>query len=98
VALKTSIKRTNTACAWTYNAEPALIDPPQVRPARDEAPADRGEYRQAAGAARSGYVTLQDGTQACFVVLPTDGFDNIDNYRRHEIAHCNGWRLTTVNE
>jgi hypothetical protein len=52
--------------------------------------ADRGEYRQAAGAARSGYVTLQDGTQACFVVLPTDGFDNIDNYRRHETLTVTG--------
>jgi len=46
----------------------------------------------------SGYVTLQDGAQACFVVLPTDGFDNIDNYRRHEIAHCNGWPANHMSE
>ena len=40
----------------------------------------------------AGYVTMSDGTKACFIVLPTDGPDpNIDHYRRHEIAHCNGW-------
>ena len=40
----------------------------------------------------AGYVTMSDGTKACFVVLPVDGPDpNLDNYRRHEIAHCNGW-------
>ena len=40
----------------------------------------------------AGYVTMSDGTKACFVVLPTDGPDpNIENYRRQEIAHCNGW-------
>ena len=40
----------------------------------------------------AGYVTMSDGTKACFIVLPTDGPDpNIENYRRHEMAHCNGW-------
>jgi hypothetical protein len=46
----------------------------------------------------AGYVTMSDGTKASFVVLPTDGFDNIDNYRRHEIAHCNGWPANHISE
>jgi hypothetical protein len=40
----------------------------------------------------AGYVTMSDGTKACFIVLPTDGPDpDLDRYRRHETAHCNGW-------
>ena len=40
----------------------------------------------------AGFITLNDGSRACFIVLPTDGPDpNIENYRRHETAHCNGW-------
>ena len=40
----------------------------------------------------AGYVTMSDGSKACFVVLPEGGPDeNIDHYRHHEIAHCNGW-------
>jgi hypothetical protein len=40
----------------------------------------------------AGFIDMPDGTKGCFVVLPTDGPDpNIENYRRHEIAHCNGW-------
>ena len=27
----------------------------------------------------------------CYVFLPTDGQAPVDTYRRHEIAHCNGW-------
>jgi hypothetical protein len=30
-----------------------------------------------------------DGT--CYIVLPSDGMAPLDTYRRHEIAHCNGW-------
>jgi len=37
----------------------------------------------------SGY--LQDGSKGCFIAIPTDGFDTVDAYRRHEIGHCNGW-------
>jgi len=40
----------------------------------------------------AGYVTMSDGTKACFVVLPVDGPDpDVDHYHRHELAHCNGW-------
>jgi hypothetical protein len=40
----------------------------------------------------SGYVTLQDGSRGCFIAIPADGPDPIPgDYRRHEIAHCNGW-------
>ena len=27
----------------------------------------------------------------CFIILPDDGLAPVDTYRRHEIAHCNGW-------
>jgi hypothetical protein len=27
----------------------------------------------------------------CYVVIPNDGQAPVDTYRRHEIAHCNGW-------
>ena len=27
----------------------------------------------------------------CDVVIPNDGQAPVDTYRRHEIAHCNGW-------
>jgi hypothetical protein len=27
----------------------------------------------------------------CFIILPDDELAPIDTYRRHEIAHCNGW-------
>jgi hypothetical protein len=30
-----------------------------------------------------------DGT--CYIVIPNDGQAPVDTYRRHEIAHCNGW-------
>jgi hypothetical protein len=30
-----------------------------------------------------------DGT--CHIILPNDGQAPISTYRRHEIAHCNGW-------
>jgi hypothetical protein len=40
----------------------------------------------------AGYVILQDGSKACFIVLPTDAPDpDISHYRIHERAHCNGW-------
>jgi hypothetical protein len=42
-----------------------------------------------------GYVDACSGLrvedQACVVILPSDGFDTIAAYRRHEKAHCNGW-------
>jgi hypothetical protein len=28
---------------------------------------------------------------ACYIVIPNDGQAPVDTYRRHEIAHCNGW-------
>ncbi len=28
---------------------------------------------------------------ACFIILPDDELAPVDTYRRHEIAHCNGW-------
>jgi hypothetical protein len=28
---------------------------------------------------------------ACYIVLPSDGQVSVSTYRRHEIAHCNGW-------
>jgi hypothetical protein len=28
---------------------------------------------------------------ACYIVLPSDGFDTVEAYRRHELAHCAGW-------
>ena len=47
----------------------------------------------------AGYVTMSDGTKACFIVLPTDGPDpNVDHYRRHEMAHCNGWPANHLSE
>jgi hypothetical protein len=27
----------------------------------------------------------------CYIVLPKDGRVPVANFRRHEIAHCNGW-------
>ena len=27
----------------------------------------------------------------CYIVLPNDGQAPVSTYRRHEIAHCNGW-------
>ena len=27
----------------------------------------------------------------CYIVVPSDGKAPVSNYRRHEIAHCNGW-------
>ena len=41
----------------------------------------------------AGYVTLQDGNRACFIVLPDQDAPDpiIDHYRRHEVGHCNGW-------
>ena len=27
----------------------------------------------------------------CYIVLPNDGQASVSTYRRHEIAHCNGW-------
>ena len=38
----------------------------------------------------AGFIELQDGRRACFIVLPTDGFDTVEAYRRHELAHCAG--------
>jgi hypothetical protein len=29
--------------------------------------------------------------QTCYIILPNDEDAPIDIYRRHEIAHCNGW-------
>jgi hypothetical protein len=31
----------------------------------------------------------EDGT--CHIVLPNNGQAPVSTYRRHEIAHCNGW-------
>jgi hypothetical protein len=42
----------------------------------------------------AGYVLLQDGSRACFIVLPessTAPDPDTDHYFRHERAHCNGW-------
>jgi hypothetical protein len=41
----------------------------------------------------AGYVTLQDGSKACFIILPDQDAPDpiIDHYRRHEVGHCNGW-------
>ena len=39
----------------------------------------------------AGFVTLDSGEKACFIVLPVDGFDSVAAYRRHEVSHCNGW-------
>jgi len=27
----------------------------------------------------------------CYIVLPSDGRAPVSTFRRHEIAHCNGW-------
>jgi hypothetical protein len=27
----------------------------------------------------------------CYIILPNDGQASVSTYRRHEIAHCNGW-------
>jgi hypothetical protein len=32
---------------------------------------------------------VSDGT--CYIVLPSDEQAPVSTYRRHEIAHCNGW-------
>jgi hypothetical protein len=39
----------------------------------------------------SAFVTGENGAQVCYIVLPVDGFDTVAAYRRHELAHCNGW-------
>ena len=41
----------------------------------------------------AGFVQLQDGSRACFIVLPDQDAPDpiIDHSRRHELAHCNGW-------
>jgi hypothetical protein len=41
-------------------------------------------------------IVRQNG--ACFIVLPSDGFDSIDAYRRHELAHFNGWPANHMSE
>ena len=42
----------------------------------------------------AGFIDMPDGTKACFVVLPVDGFDTVEAYRRHKVSHCNGWGPT----
>jgi len=37
------------------------------------------------------FINLDDGTKACLIILPLDGFDSVEAYRRHEVGHCNGW-------
>jgi hypothetical protein len=39
----------------------------------------------------SAFINLQDGSRACWIILPSDGFDTVAAYRRHEVGHCNGW-------
>ena len=39
----------------------------------------------------SAFVTGENGSHACYIVLPLDGFDTVAAYRRHELGHCNGW-------
>jgi hypothetical protein len=34
-------------------------------------------------------IWVSDNT--CFIILPDDELAPVDTYRRHEIAHCNGW-------
>jgi hypothetical protein len=31
------------------------------------------------------------GNGTCYILLPNDGQASVSTYRRHEIAHCNGW-------
>jgi hypothetical protein len=33
----------------------------------------------------------QHSNGTCYIVLPNDGGAPIETFRRHEIAHCNGW-------
>jgi hypothetical protein len=42
----------------------------------------------------SAFVTGENGSHACYIILPSDGFDTVAAYRRHETAHRNGWGPT----
>jgi hypothetical protein len=35
--------------------------------------------------------SLLEGNGTCYIVLPSDGRAPVSTFRRHEIAHCNGW-------
>ena len=35
--------------------------------------------------------SLVDEDRTCHIVLPNNGQAPVSTYRRHEIAHCNGW-------
>jgi hypothetical protein len=38
------------------------------------------------------------GQRICIIVMPTDDLHGtVDQYRRHEIAHCNGWNQSHSN-
>jgi hypothetical protein len=35
--------------------------------------------------------SLLQSNGTCYIVLPSDGRAPVATFRRHEIAHCNGW-------
>ncbi len=43
------------------------------------------------GAPSSGLACGWVTRDICFIILPSDGQAPVPVYRRHEIAHCNGW-------
>jgi hypothetical protein len=43
------------------------------------------------GASSSGVACEWVDRGTCFIILPSDEQAPVPVYRRHEIAHCNGW-------
>jgi hypothetical protein len=46
---------------------------------------------QASADAPGGVACAWVSDNTCFIILPDDELAPVDTYRRHEIAHCNGW-------
>jgi hypothetical protein len=43
------------------------------------------------GADVLGVACSWESNNTCYIVLPNNGYAPVDVFRRHEIAHCNGW-------
>jgi hypothetical protein len=43
------------------------------------------------GADAIGVACSWQSNGTCYIVLPSDGRAPVEAFRRHEIAHCNGW-------
>jgi hypothetical protein len=43
------------------------------------------------GADLRGVACSWQSNNVCYIVLPSDEYAPVATFRRHEIAHCNGW-------